>query len=127
VDLYAPGESILAARIDSQVRQKNPDPICSSFLQIYQVLGPMDGTSFAAPMISGMIATIICIASLLHTWYTFSFLFNIAKSGNLSPTKMKQKIIADAGKGSVVDLAQYLNSNNYLGRLDPTLRNLIEI
>ncbi|KAJ7253214.1 peptidase S8/S53 domain-containing protein [Mycena rebaudengoi] len=91
VDLYAPGESILAARIDSQV------------------LGPMDGTSFAAPMISGMIATII------------------SKSGNLSPTKMKQKIIADAGNGSVVDLAQYLNSNNYLGRLDPTLRNLIEI
>ncbi|KAJ7253232.1 peptidase S8/S53 domain-containing protein [Mycena rebaudengoi] len=91
VDLYAPGESILAARIDSQV------------------LGPMDGTSFAAPMISGMIATII------------------SKSGNLSPTKMKQKIIADTGKGSVVDLAQYLNSNNYLGRLDPTLRNLIEI
>ncbi|KAJ7116957.1 peptidase S8/S53 domain-containing protein [Mycena epipterygia] len=87
VDVYGPGQSIVTASKDGKV-------------------APIDGTSFAAPHVAGMIAAIL------------------SKEGSMTPTAMKAKIISDA-KGSVVDIADYANSNNRLVTFDPSLRDLM--
>ncbi|KAJ6559978.1 peptidase S8/S53 domain-containing protein [Mycena capillaripes] len=89
VDVYAPGESILAADFTSGG------------------LAPISGTSFAAPLVSGMIAGII------------------SSTGNLSPPNMKKKILADA-TDKVVDIAAYANSQDRLAVVNRDLINLVD-
>ncbi|KAJ7727529.1 peptidase S8/S53 domain-containing protein [Mycena maculata] len=92
VDVYGPGESILVANIKGSGSN---------------ALTTMDGTSFAAPLVSGLIATII------------------SSLGNLSPSDMKNKILNDA-TGKVANIANYPNSQNRLALVDPSIMNLMD-
>ncbi|KAJ7510819.1 peptidase S8/S53 domain-containing protein [Mycena galericulata] len=92
VDVYGPGESILVANIKGSGSN---------------ALTTMDGTSFAAPLVSGLIATII------------------SSSGNLSPSDMKNKILSDA-TGKVANIANYPKSQNRLALVDPSIVNLMD-
>ncbi|KAJ7738851.1 peptidase S8/S53 domain-containing protein [Mycena maculata] len=86
VDVYGPGSSILAAKLSSNK------------------LEAVDGTSFAAPHVAGMIAAIL------------------STGVRMTPAQMKAKIISDA-RGTVVDMSKYPNSNNRLFMFDPSMRS----
>ncbi|KAJ7763989.1 peptidase S8/S53 domain-containing protein [Mycena maculata] len=92
VDVYGPGESVLVADIKGS----------GSNALITEA-----GTSFAAPLVSGLIATII------------------SSSGNLSPSAMKNKILSDA-TGKVANIANFANAQNRLAHADPSIVNLID-
>ncbi|KAJ7184886.1 peptidase S8/S53 domain-containing protein [Mycena filopes] len=89
VDIYVPGKSIVSASLDGKVK-------------------PFDGTSFSAPMVTGMIALIL------------------SKQGVTPPAKLKAQIIA-AAEGKVLDIANYPNSNDRLFELDHTMISLIHL
>ncbi|KAJ7147781.1 peptidase S8/S53 domain-containing protein [Mycena crocata] len=89
VDVYGPGESIISASLDGKT-------------------APDDGTSFATPHVSGMIAAIL------------------SSMGPMTPAAMKAKILADA-KGKVVDIAKYPNSNNRLVMFNPSMLDLLHL
>ncbi|KAJ6483434.1 peptidase S8/S53 domain-containing protein [Mycena sanguinolenta] len=91
VDLYAPGDSILGATVFG-----NSDTTTRLW----------EGTSFSAPLVSGMIAALI------------------SSGTNLGPAAMKARIIQDA-TGTITNIANFANTNNRLALLDPSTIDLM--
>ncbi|KAJ7257382.1 peptidase S8/S53 domain-containing protein [Mycena rebaudengoi] len=106
VDVYAPGASILAANL-AGVGFFFMNRISFPQFRFHKGLMVRSGTSYAAPLVAGMIAAII------------------SATGNMSPADMKERIIADA-TGKMVDFT-FANSQNRLALMDPALTNFIDL
>ncbi|KAJ7252898.1 peptidase S8/S53 domain-containing protein [Mycena rebaudengoi] len=106
VDVYAPGASILAANL-AGVGFFFMNRISFPQFRFHKGLMVRSGTSYAAPLVAGMIAAII------------------SATGNMSPADMKERIIADATR-KMVDFT-FANSQNRLALMDPALTNFIDL